>query len=150
RERPDIKLVDPTELIAAFPEETRNLRNPLSIRVNVSRDGKSQKIGVVPDFVFGIGFPDGSRRCLTVEIDRGTMPISRSDLGQTSFERKMLGYLASYADRLHERQFGWKTFRVLTVTTDHHRLRSMLERVRHAQVPQTPGPSLFWFALRGE
>jgi hypothetical protein len=87
---------------------------------------------------------------LLVEIDRGTMPISRSDLAQSSFERKMLGYLTAYADGLHERKFGWKTFRVLTVSTDGHRLRSMLESLRHAQVARSPGPGLFWFALRDE
>ena len=37
-----------------------------------------------------------------VEIDRGTMPISRSDFRQSSFQRKMLAYLAAHAANLHE------------------------------------------------
>ena len=52
-----------------------------------------------------------------VEIDRGTMPIARSDSLQTSFERKMRAYLTAHAGKQHEKHFGWKTFPVLTVTT---------------------------------
>jgi hypothetical protein len=85
-----------------------------------------------------------------VEIDRGTMPITRSDISQTSFERKMRGYLTAYAGRQHEQHFGWKAFRVLTVTTDQDRLGSMVDALRRLQVPQSPGPSLFWFGLRQE
>ncbi len=126
------------------------MRNPLALRVNVSQDGNTQEIGIVPDLMFGLGFPDGSRRCFIVEIDRGTMPIRRSDLSQSSFERKMLAYLTAYAALQHEQQFGWKAFRVLAVTTDHHRAQSMLEALRGLRVPQSPGPALFFFALRDD
>ncbi len=44
-------------------------------------------IGLIPDLVFDIMFPDGSRRCFTVEIDRGDAGLS-SDFRQTSVERK--------------------------------------------------------------
>jgi hypothetical protein len=37
------------------------------------------EIGLVPDLVFGLQFPDGSRHSFMVEIDRGTTPIARSD-----------------------------------------------------------------------
>ena len=37
----------------------------------------------------------------------------------------------AHAAKQHERQFGWKTFRVLTVTTDHHRMQSMMEALRN-------------------
>ena len=37
-----------------------------------------------------------------------------------------------------------KTFRVLTVTTDHHRMQSMMEALRKLRVPHSPGaPSSF-------
>ena len=65
---------------------------------------------IVPDLVFGLALADGSRRYFMVEIDRGTMPIVRSDLMQTSFEQKMRAYLTAHAAKQHERQFGWKTF----------------------------------------
>lgn len=52
-----------------------------------------------------------------VEIDRGTMPIVRSDPERTNFARNMRGYLAPHAVKQLQRQFGWKNFRVLTITT---------------------------------
>ena len=81
-----------------------------------------------------------------VEIDRGTMPVQRSDPEQTSFEGKMHVYLAAHAGKQHERQFGWKNFRVLTVTTDERRMRSMIEALRQIRVPRSVGASLFWFS----
>jgi hypothetical protein len=95
-------------------------------------------------------FADGSRHCFMVEIDRGTMPVVRSDFRQTSFERKMRAYLTAHAAKQHERQFGWKTFRVITVTTDDHRARSMTEALHALHVPHSPGASLFLFATRDE
>jgi hypothetical protein len=94
--------------------------------------------------------PDGSRRRFMVKIDRGTMPVSRSDLRQTSFQRKMHAYLTAYAANLHETRFGWKAYRVLTVTTDDQRMRSMQESLRQLSVPNTPGPALFFFVLRDQ
>ncbi|MEY9470838.1 hypothetical protein ABH992_003237 [Bradyrhizobium yuanmingense] len=150
RLRGDIAAIHSDELVSEFPEPTRSKRNPLSMRIGVSSAGKTQEIGLVPDLVFGIRFPDGSRRCFMVEIDRGTMPIVRADIGQTSFTRKIRAYLAAHAAKMHESQFGWRAFRVLTVTTDLSRAKSMKEALRQLNVPHSPGPSLFLFAVRDE
>jgi hypothetical protein len=127
RRHRDIGLIHSDELISGFPGATRGKPHPLTLRATIAYDGKSQEIGIVPDLVFGIRFRDGSRRCFMVEIDRGTMPINRSNLSQSSFERKMCGYLAAYAAKQHEQHLGWKAFRVLTVTTDQHRLGSIVK-----------------------
>jgi len=87
--RPDVQFIHPNDIIAGFPEHTRSARNPLSLHVSLAHHGAMHEIGLVPDLVFGLQFPDGSRRCFMVEIDRGTMPVVRSDFLQTSFERKM-------------------------------------------------------------
>jgi hypothetical protein len=150
RGRSDIRLIHSDELVAAFPEKTRRMRNPLTMQISVFREGKADKVSLIPDLIFGIGYRDGSKRCFMVEIDRGTMPISRSDLTQTSFKRKMRAYLAAHASGQHEHQFRWKTFRVLTVTTDRNRWQSMLEALSQLDAPQSPGPALFLFALRDE
>ena len=102
-----------------------------------------REVGVVPDLVFGLELADGSRRNFMVEIDRGTMPVNRSDPDQTSFQRKMRVYLAAHAAKQHERQFGWKNFRVLTVTTDSNRIATMMAALRQIRVPRSAGPSLF-------
>jgi hypothetical protein len=99
----------------------------------------SRDIGVIPDLVFGLAFSDGSRRFFMVEVDRGTMPIVRRDITQTSFERKMRAYLAAQAAGVHGRHFGWKAFRVLVVTTDRHRLRSMTEALHRLHIPRSLG-----------
>jgi DNA-binding Lrp family transcriptional regulator len=148
--RSDVRLIRPEEIVASFPEKTRDARNPLAMSVRLSHQGMMRDIGVVPDFVFGLAFADGSRRCFMVEIDRGTMPIVRRDFSQTSFERKMCAYLTAHAARQHERQFGWKAFRVLTITTDRHRKRSMMEALQRLHVPHSPGAQLFFFASRDE
>ncbi|HLX08425.1 MAG TPA: hypothetical protein VKY89_11240 [Thermoanaerobaculia bacterium] len=48
-----------------------------------------------PDRVFGLRFagePEQRRRAYSfLEADRGTMPITRNGLAQTSFRRKLLG-----------------------------------------------------------
>jgi hypothetical protein len=80
----------------------------------------------------------------------GTMPIIRPDVTQTSFERKMLAYLMAYAARHHEQQFGWKIFRVLTVTPDVRRLASIVETLRGFGPLSPPGSALFWFAVRDD
>ena len=78
------------------------------------------------------------------------MPVARSDIRQTSFERKMRAYLAAHAAGLHEQHFGWKTFRVLTVTTDRSRLRAMTMSLRALRVRQSLGPALFFFATHSD
>jgi len=150
RDRTDLRLITADELTAAFPDQSYNPSNPFALRVTVSHKGARHEIGLVPDLVFGIRFPDGSRHCFMVEIDRGTMPVVRSDIEQTSFERKMRAYLTAHAAKKHERQFGWKTFRVLTVTTDRYRLTSMMEASRKLRVPHSPGSSMFFFSTRDD
>ena len=43
-----------------------------------------------------------------------------------------------------------RSFRVLTVTTDQHRIQSMTEALRKLRVPHSPGAPLFFFATRDE
>jgi DNA-binding Lrp family transcriptional regulator len=148
--RSDVQLIHADEIVASFPDQQFSLRNPFALSVRVSHHGAMHEIGLVPDLVFGLKFPDGSRRCFMVEIDRGTMPIARADIRQTSYERKMRTYLVAHAAKLHERHLGWKTFRVLTVTTDDRRRRSMMETLRALRIARSLGAALFFFATRPE
>ena len=148
RHRKDVALIHREEIVAAFPEATRAEKNPLKLKVRISHRGKSEEFGLVPDFLFGLRFPDGSRRCFMVEIDRGTMPVSRSDFSQTSFALKMRAYLAAHAAGQHQHSYGWKAFRVLTITTDQNRIASMADALSKMPSPRGPGASLFLFATR--
>ena len=78
-----------------------------------------------------------------VEIDRGTMPVRRSDAQQTSIERKMRVYLAAHAAKQHREQFGWANFRVLIVTTTKERIETMIDTWRQLRVSRSIGSVLF-------
>jgi DNA-binding Lrp family transcriptional regulator len=148
RERQDIRLMHADEIIAGMPDQPRARRSPFALRVKLTHKGVVREIGVIPDFVFGLKLRDGSNRNFMVEIDRGTMPVVRSNFEQTSFERKMRAYLAAHAAKQHERQFGWKTFRVLTVTTDKYRTQSMIDALQKVGNANGFGKSLFLFAKK--
>ncbi len=147
RTPPDIRLIRHDEIVAALPTRTRNA---ISFKVKVAERGMVRERAVVPDFTFGLTLADRSRRYFMVEIDRGTMPVVRSNPSQTSFEQKMRAYLIAHAAKQHERLLGWKAFRVLTVTTDHRRMLSMMEALRALRVPHSPGAGLLLFVTAGE
>jgi hypothetical protein len=146
RNRSDVALIHPHEIVAAFPDATRATRNPLKLKTKLSIKGSMQEVGLIPDMVFGLRFKDGSRRCFMVEIDRGTMPVTRSDPTQTSFAEKMRAYLAIHAAGQHEQRYGWKAFRVLTITTDMNRIDTMIDALQKTHIPRGPGAALFFFA----
>jgi hypothetical protein len=148
--RDGVAVLHADDLVASFPDQSFSASNPFTLQTRVNHHGTPVNVGIVPDLVFGLRFRDGSRRCFMVEIDRGTMPVVRTNLTQTSFDRKMRAYLSAHAARQHERHFGWKTFRVLTVTTDTARLQSMREALSQIHVPHSPGPALFLFATVGQ
>jgi hypothetical protein len=59
------------------------------------------------------------------------MPIKRRtrsgdlDLDKTSIVRKFLAYIQGFIEQMHERQFGWKAFRILFITTTAQRADNM-------------------------
>ena len=112
RERGGIKLITAEDMIADAPRRLPTT-NPFSLHAKLSDHGVVRETAIVPDIVFGLELADGSRRNFMVEIDRGTMPVRRSDPEQTSIERKMRVYLAAHAAKQHQREFGWANFRVL-------------------------------------
>jgi hypothetical protein len=88
-------------------------------------------LGVVPDRVFALEFPNpggGSNRAyFFLEADRGTMPVKRRHLFQSSFYRKLLAYEATWSQSVHRTRFGFNRFRVLTVTTSAARVDSLVD-----------------------
>lgn len=116
---------------------------PLHWRVKI-RDGT--KLGVIPDRVFALEYADqhGStqRVYYFLEADRGTMPVVREKLAQSSFYRKLLAYEATWTSKVHQRHLGIHRFRVLTVTTSTVRVKSLLDACSRLQ----RGHGLFLFA----
>jgi len=106
------------------------------------------KLSVIPDSVFGLEFTDaaGKRDCafFFLEADRGTMPVNRRNLSQTSFYRKMLAYEATWYQSIHTKRFGFHRFRVLTVTTSTIRMKNLVDSCSQLK----SGRGLFLFAHR--
>jgi Replication-relaxation len=149
-ERSGYHYIDADEIVFKSSTTISNSSNPISVRVVVSHRGARHDIGLTPDLAFAVELKNGTRRDFLVEIDRGTMPISRADFLQTSIERKLRCYLSAHASRVFERKFGWKFFRVLIVTSNDNRVRSMIKALRSIQPPSAAGSSLFLFASRDD
>jgi len=116
---------------------------PLRWRVKI-RD--RTQLGVIPDRVFALEYTDQNGQLQRIyyflEADRGTMPVVREKLSQTSFYRKLLAYKATWANKVHQRHLGIHRFRVLTVTTSAARVKSLLDACSRLQ----RGHGLFLFA----
>lgn len=123
RKSGDVRLLYEDQL--ALPSE----RNQFQWRVKVPSHNVT--IGVIPDRIFALEYTDHAgevqRVYFFLEADRGTMPIVRSKLTQTSFNRKLLTYEATWTQKVHQRKLGIHRFRVLTVTTNAKRVTSLLE-----------------------
>lgn len=105
-----------------------------------------QSLGVIPDRTFALEFtaPSGNvtRTHFFLEADRGTMPIVRENLTQTSLLRKFLSYQTTWSNGLHRELFGFKRFRILTITPSPVRLQGMINACQSLK----RGRGLFLFA----
>jgi hypothetical protein len=121
-------------------------QNQFQWRVKVHDHGVT--LGVVPDRVFALEYADHTgvmqRVYFFLEADRGTMPVVRSGLKQTSFYRKLLAYEATWTQKVHQRKLAIHRFRVLTVTTNALRVTSLREACSRLK----RGHGLFLFADR--
>jgi hypothetical protein len=148
RRREGVRFIPPEEVLAATPAETRRLRLPFRWQVEVRQGGKLHRLGVEPDRVFGLRFEDApeSRRhaFFFLEADRGTMPVRRKGLTQTSFLRKLLCYQETWRQGLHRKHLGIPNFRVLTVTTNRERVGHLVAACRSIR----GGSRLFLFTGR--
>lgn len=146
RNRPGFRILEPKQLLEAAPPETQRRERPWTWRSKVHYNDTTIELGVAPDYSFGIQFPDGRFRAFLVECDRGTMPVDRANLQQTSLKRKFLAYAAAKRADLHQRQFGWKAFRVLLITTNRQRADNVLATIR--ECVHEHGRGLFLIADR--
>jgi DNA-binding Lrp family transcriptional regulator len=123
----------------------RSERQPFQWRVKVQ---SGVRLGVVPDRVFALEYTGENgqpeRVHFFLEADRGTMPVVRSGLTQTSFYRKLIAYEATWTQKIHQRRLGIHRFRVLTVTTVAARVKSLLDVCSQLK----RGHGLFLFADR--
>jgi len=129
RRRPGLQILQPSELLAMAPQDTRRRKQPWMMRAKVPCNDGVYDLGVAPDYVFAVGTLDRRFRAFLVECDRGTMPVERGNLMQTSLRRKFLTYTAAKHHGEHTRHYGWKAFRVLVITSNRQRADNILATI---------------------
>jgi len=147
RERPDLDFIRAEEVLARAPAATRPLRSPLRWQVDVRLDARPQHLAIEPDAIFGLRlkgeFGNPREAFFFLEADRGTMPVARKSLTQTSFARKLMAYRETWRQGVHKARFGIPGFRVLAVTASSERLGHLVAACR--SLPSS-GARLFLFA----
>ncbi len=122
----------------------------LQWRVTVKSGKDSEEVGVIPDGFFAIeriGDSGTSHRFYYfLEVDRGTMPLTRKSLALSSIHRKALAYSRSFKTGVLKRRFGIQKFKVLFVVRSNDRLERMKKMCQPAQ---GDGSSMFLFAQMG-
>ncbi len=97
-------------------------------------EGKRKYLTVTPDAFFGIKTPEG-KSYFFLEIDMGTETNTR-------FKRKIQAYQQYWKTERYAKSFGFKSFRLLTVTTGSRRLKNLLKTTY-----DTGGRNMFLFTL---
>lgn len=123
-------------------QNTSTAASPLRWKVPLH----GQEITIIPDGLFALELTNErgqiERIHYFVEADRGTMPVARKKLTQTSLLRKLLAYEATWTGAIHRTVFGFDRFRVLTTTTNRQRIQHLQETCSRLQ----KGRGLFLFA----
>lgn len=135
REDPNLRFISWREIMAKAPETTREADNPFEIPITITHtfpgtgQTRSTDIRIVPDGLFGLEYVHGelkTYRFFALEADRGTMPIMRSNLHQTSYLKKLLAYRQITSDNLQRTVLGLPNLFVLNVTTNDQRVENMM------------------------
>jgi hypothetical protein len=146
-----IRVVEFSEILAEAPEETRRRLRPYQWKVVVLHNGQPHPITVVPDRIFGLEFLDEpighNKAYFFLEADRGTETVRSSNpLKYSSFYRKVIGYHETHKEKVHTGLFGFKQFRVLTVTENEARMYNLIEKSK--EIYPGVGSALFYFTIR--
>jgi hypothetical protein len=141
RQHRDVRFIEQEAII-----KSASNTNQAGWRVAISSTGETRTLGVVPDHMFALHLASRPRpRYLFLEIDLGTMPVSRTSLKQNSIQKKAVFYSETYIQKLHQKLYGMPNFRVLVVTTTPERVQTMLDLMRTFEDRKKYPPGLFFF-----
>ena len=156
RRRADVDLVRAGDVIATAPDATQKAREPLRWQVGRIERGRKVALSVVPDGLFALRFVDDTASYFLLEVDRGTIPLRRTDREGSAAWRKNIAYkLTTYYEGWragrHVEQFGVKQLRVLMLTSSAARMNNMLSIVDELTKGKGTGFFLFGYSaqLRG-
>lgn len=137
------------DILAAHPAR---IASRLAWRVTVREGADTESVGVIPDAAFAVERPDHSgmprRWYFFLEADRGTMPLHRKSLRQSSINRKVLAYFKSRSSCVLKDKYGIPGFQVIFIA----RSKERLEHIKEACESESKGrgSSLFLFATQDE
>jgi hypothetical protein len=143
RWRPDVQFIQEEEILALAPEATQVAREPLRWEAVSVEQGRRELWSVIPDGLFGLSFSDGSASYFLLEVDRGTIPITRNRADHRSIARKFKTYYDGWRAGRHVEQYGLKQMRVATVTNSRERMHNMVSVVR--SITEGKGSNFFLF-----
>lgn len=127
RRDPRLERLSEQALLAGMKDDRRLSPRPFALKVRY----KGEELSTICDLAFAVGDTVQRKRWnVLVEVDMGHMPVERVDLTRTSIMRKLIGYAKAYEERQHQIEFGWKSFRVLILTTSQERVRSCIKAAR--------------------
>ena len=93
--------------------------------ISISNDSVTVKTTVIPDAAFALQSPGAQPSYFVLEVDRGTMPVTRGDFSQSSFLRKIIAYKETRRTGALWKRFQIPGFRVLIVAESARRLASL-------------------------
>jgi len=132
------------EILAKAPLATRTSAHALQLPAG-PREGAGLDRGPLPDGLFGLEYSQSGAktyRFFALEIDRGTMPVSRTNALQTSYVGKILNYHSALSREAHRHRWGLPNLLVLTVTLTEPRMMSIMSALNQLPVCK----SVFLFA----
>ena len=145
-----VRFIEPAEIIESAPESTRKQANPFKWREMIVLDGKRKLLGITPDKMFGLHFPEREegrdKLYFLLEADRARMPVRRKGLNQSSIFKKMMIYSQTYKNKTHTKKFNIKNFRVIFYTSSAIRLDNMI--AANKELNNGSGSRVFLFADR--
>lgn len=150
RDRGDVSFTPFAEILKWAPEATQRALYPQTWQVTATKNDSpllraAVELGISPDAIFALNFhalpPGRNRAFFFLEADRGTMPVRRRTLKQSSILKKLIAYRATKRLNLHLERFGFPNFRVLTVTTSTDRVETMIDA--GAKIAGLPNSFLF-------
>lgn len=113
---------------ATITPRTDLVRFPCSISKNINGKMHYSSTPVTPDALFAIQFKSGKTLHFALEVDCGTEPLTRSNLEQTSYERKLLQYRYVLEEGTYS-DFDIPQLFVLHVTNTEHRMTSIMDLI---------------------
>ncbi len=126
-----LRLVTQHEILSGAPPATQRDPRPTRWPVDVEYRGTRRPLHLEPDALFAVEHaglaPPKNRKFFFLEIDRGTMPVVRLRVEQTSVLRKLIAYGATFRSDIHQKRFGMDNMRVLIVGKGRERIDTIIQ-----------------------